>query len=190
MEEFLPEEEHNLDFPEMAETKVYQLHRFNGQNYQLWKRQMEIYTTENKLKPYILGTVMKSATNSQAWEEKDAEAQAFIMRGLELQQLKHLTDCTTAAQMWSRLKTIHAEKSEQSAQVLLEKFINLKMEEDDNVMNFIATITSLTQRLNDMNLEQKEQMIISKILCSLPSKYDHVRTHGMQYPAPTKTSIN
>lgn len=182
MEEFLPEEEHYLDFPEMAETKVYQLHRFNGQNYQLWKRQMEIYMTENKLKPYILGTVMKPATNSQAWEEKDAEAQAFIMRGLELQQLKYLTDCTTAAQMWSRLKTIHAEKSEQSAQVLLEKFINLKMEEDDNVMNFIATITSLTQRLKDMNLEQKEQMIISKILCSLPSKYDHVRTAWYAVP--------
>ena len=25
----------------MGDTKVYQLHRFNGQNFQLWKRQAE-----------------------------------------------------------------------------------------------------------------------------------------------------
>lgn len=93
-----------------AESRVYQIHRFNGQNFQLWRRQMEIYMTENKLKPYILGLIPMSAENTQAWEDKDAGAQAFLMRGLKLDQLKHLTSCTTAAQMWSKLKTIHSEK--------------------------------------------------------------------------------
>lgn len=104
------------------------------------------------------------------------------MRGIELEQLKYLTDCNTSAQMWSRLKTVHAEKGEQSAQVLLEKFINCKMEDDESIVNFIASVTSLAQRLKDMDLEQKEPMVIAKILSSLPTKFDHVRTAWYAVP--------
>lgn len=48
---------------------------------------------ENKLRPYILGTLPRpaNATDQVTWEEKDIEAQAFIMRGLELEQLKYLS---------------------------------------------------------------------------------------------------
>lgn len=167
---------------EMAESRVYQIHRFNGQNYQLWRRQMEIYMNENKLKPYILGTCSRTAANSQIWDDQVAAAQAFIMRGLELEQLKHLSDCTTAAQMWSKLKIVHSERSEQSAQILLEKFINSKMDEEESMADYIARVTSLAQRLKDIKLEQKEPMIITKILSSLPAKFDHVRTAWYAVP--------
>lgn len=167
----------------MAEgLRSYQIHRFNGQNYQLWRRQMEIYMAENKLKKYILGIEVKNATNAPVWEEKDAEAQAFLMRGIELEQLKYVTDCETAAQIWSRLQAVHAEKSDMSAQVLLEKFITCKMSEEESIVDFVATITSLTQRLKDINIEQKEPMVIAKILSSLPSKYDHVRSSWYAVP--------
>lgn len=156
----------------MVESRMYQIHCFNAQNYQLWRRQMEIYMIKNKLKPYILGTILRPAANTQAWDDADAAAQAFIMRGLELEQLKHLTDCTTAAQM---LKTVHSERSEQSAQVLLKKFINSKMDEEESMADYIAKVTSLAQRLKNMYFEQKEPMVISKILSSLPAKFDHVR---------------
>ena len=117
----------------MTEHRSYQIHRFNGHNYQLWRRQMEIYMAENKLKEYILGSKERTAANQQEWDEKDVEAQAFLMRGLELEQLKYMSDCTTSNQMWNRLKSVHAEKSEQSAQVLLEKFINSKMQAETKV---------------------------------------------------------
>lgn len=131
--------------------------------------------TENKLKPYILGLISRPAADTQAWNDQDAATQAFIMRGLELVQLKHLTDCTNAAQMWFRL-TVHSERSEQSAQILLEKFINSKMDEEESIADYIARVTSLAQRLKDMDLEQKEPMVIAKILSSLPAKFGYVRT--------------
>lgn len=139
---------------------------------------MEIYMTENKLKPYILGTVVRplSPEASELWNQKDAEAQAFLMRGLELDQLKYLSDCTTAAAMWSRLKSIHAERSDQSIQVLLDQFINCKMEAQTKIADHVAHIVSLAQRLKDMNMEQQQPVVIAKILSSLPAKYDNVRT--------------
>lgn len=79
-----------------------------------------------------------------AWEQKNAKAQIFLMRGLELDQLRYLMDCSTVVEMWGRLKTIHAEKSDQSIQVLLNQFMNAKMDSDEK-MDYIAKIVSLTQ---------------------------------------------
>lgn len=91
---------------------MFSIHKFNGQDYQLWKRQMEIYMAENKLMPYVLGQIQRPVENPESWLEKDYAAQAFLMRGLELNQLRYMTDCKTAAQMWAKLKTVHAEKSD------------------------------------------------------------------------------
>ncbi|XP_054000674.1 uncharacterized protein LOC128888073 [Hylaeus anthracinus] len=157
-------------------VKIYQIHRFNGDNFHLLCRQMEIFMAENKLKPYILGTEVRTDQNATTWDVKDAEAQAFIMRGLELEQLKHLSDCNTAAKMWSRLKTVHSEKRDQSIQALLHKFFNCKMEDCEKVADFIAKIVSFAQRLKDMEMKQKTPVIITKILTSLPPKFDNVRT--------------
>ncbi|XP_036344154.1 uncharacterized protein LOC118753396 [Rhagoletis pomonella] len=156
--------------------------KYTASTGRITNRQMEIYMTENKLKEYILGTTQRTEANSRIWDEKDAEAQAFIMRGIELEQLKYLTECTTAAQMWSKLKIVHSEKCEQSAQVLLEKFINCKMDLDESIVNYVARVVSLAQRLKDMDMEQKQPMVIAKILSSLPSKYDHVRTAWYAVP--------
>lgn len=37
---------------------------------------------ENKLKPYILGTIPRPAQNSTAWDEKEAEAQCVSNEGI------------------------------------------------------------------------------------------------------------
>lgn len=35
--------------------------------------------------------------NATLWIQKDVETQAFLMRNLELDQLRHLSDCSIAA---------------------------------------------------------------------------------------------
>lgn len=50
----------------MAESRTSHIHRFNGQNFQLWKRQTEIYMAENKLKGVILGTEQRTDENAAA----------------------------------------------------------------------------------------------------------------------------
>ena len=97
----------------MSETNLYDIHRFSGQNYKLWKDQMEIYIRENKLRKYIDGTTPKPTVvaDISRWKEKDAEAQAFLMRGLEHDHLRYLSECHTAAAMWAHLRTIPADVS-------------------------------------------------------------------------------
>ena len=142
----------SVNSKKMTEHRSYQIQRFNGHKYQLWRRQMEIYVAENKLKEHILGSTEKTAANQQAWDDKDVETEAFLMRGLELEQL--MSDCTTSNQLWNRLKSVHAEKSEQSAQVLPEKFINSKIQAETKVADCVAEVSSLAQRLKDLHMEQ------------------------------------
>lgn len=66
--------------------------------------------------------------------------------------------------------------------MLIEKFINCKMDDEENVADYIARVTLLAHRLKDMNLEQKEPMVIAKILSSLSVKYDNVRSAWYAVP--------
>lgn len=61
-------------------------------------------------------------------------------------------------------------------QILLNQFITAKMDPADSMVDHVAKIISLAQRLKDMDMEQKSLVVIAKILSSLPAKYDNVRT--------------
>lgn len=136
------------------------------ENYQLWKKQMEIYIADNKLMLYILGHIARPATNPEVWLEKDLAAQAFLMRGLELEQLKYMTDCNTSAQMWARLKAVCAERSIRAS--VIGQIYQLQMDDEEKMADYIARVIGLAQRLKDMNLEQKSPVVIAKILGNLP----------------------
>lgn len=167
----------------MTDHHTNYIQRYNGENFHLWKRQMEIFAHSNKLIKYMDGSTPRAATDNGSWDEKDCQAQAFIMKGLELTQLKHLSRCHTAAQMWSRLNSIHAEMSDQSMQVLLEQFINCKMTVDPSrIADHIADICQLAERLKDLGMDLATPIIIAKILSSLPSVFASVRTSWYSVP--------
>lgn len=58
---------------------------------------------------------------------------------------------------WSKLKVVHTEKSEQSAKVLLQKFMSIKMGDNELIVDFASSV-------------------IGKVLSSLPIKFDHLRS--------------
>ena len=77
----------NLNMAE--QMKLYHIYRFNSENFHLCCKQMEIYMKENKLKPYVLEITARLAENTDIWDAKNAQAQAFLMRDLELDQLRY-----------------------------------------------------------------------------------------------------
>lgn len=65
---------------------------------------------------------------------------------------------------------IYAEKSNQSI-LLLNQFINAKMDSKKFIADHISKIILLTQRLKDMN---KKILLSSQILSSFTTKYDNL----------------
>lgn len=167
----------------MTESHGSYIQRFNGENFHLWKRQMEIFARNNKLIKYLDGSCQRPLTKFASWDEKDEQAQAFIMKGLELSQLRRLSDCHTAEKMWTRLSAVHGAKSDQSMQVLLEQFMNYKM--GDNIIkvaDYVANISQLADQIKDLGMPLAEPLVIAKILASLPPVFDSVRTSWYSVP--------
>lgn len=72
-------------------------------------------------------------------------------------------------------------------QVLVDRFINCKMCDEEKMADYVARVVGLAQRLKDMDLEQKDPVIIAKIIGSLPEKYDNIRTVWYTVPKVDQT---
>lgn len=95
---------------------------------------------------------------------------------MEYSQLEYLITCETAAEMWSKLSTIHEQKSASNKLTLMTKFHEYKMSSTDSVAQHVAKIENMARQLKDVGEELSEVMIIAKILGTLPSKFNALVT--------------
>lgn len=103
------------------------------------------------------------------WDMKDLRAQEAIVSRLEDGPTSHLLNCTTAAEMWSKLLSVYEMKSQTTVYLLQQKFYNIKYE-GEGMASFISKVQDVACQLKNMKEEISEKMIISKILMSLPSE--------------------
>lgn len=91
--------------------------KFDGSNFQLWKFQLRAVLVATGLLEITEGTIAKpepTANTHAAWSTKNAKVMCIISSSMEYSQLEYLITCETAAEMWSKLSTIHEQKSASS----------------------------------------------------------------------------
>lgn len=151
--------------------------RFDGKDFALWKFQMKILLLGKKIWGNVDGTKEKPEDNEEnaqqlaSWKENDNLALMYITQGLAKSQLSLVINCTTSKEMWDRLCTVHEQKNSTSIHMLQAKFFDYKMDPKEDITAHITKVESLAQQLADMGQPQTEQAIITKILCSLPPSY-------------------
>ena len=100
--------------------------KFDGANYRLWRKTVEadfaVLGYSSSLDPD-----MKPTTE----DEKTINLKAFsyLLRCLTLEQLELVQDATTPAEIWSFLRKVHANRSQQNLLLLMQELINVKYEE-------------------------------------------------------------
>lgn len=95
---------------------------------------------------------------------------------MEYSQFEYLITCETAAEMWSKLSTIHEQKSASNKLTLMTKFHEYKMSSTDSVAQHVAKIENMARQLKDIGEKLSEVTIIAKILGTLPSKFNALVT--------------
>lgn len=70
--------------------------RFNGENWTLWKFQIEITLKSKGYYGIVGGTITKPATNATEWENKDAKAQELIVWRLDDKTITYIVTCETS----------------------------------------------------------------------------------------------
>ncbi|KAL7288350.1 hypothetical protein TKK_0017683 [Trichogramma kaykai] len=163
----------------MSETtlNVKNISKFNGENFQLWKFQVRNILVAHDLLEIVEGTEKKpesTATNAAAvksWIKSNAEAMFVLSSSIEYSHLQYLITCNTAAEMWSKLSSIHEQKTSTNKLALTTKFHEHRMAAGDSIAQHISKIENMASQLKDIDVTVSDTMIQAKILGSLPTKF-------------------
>jgi len=176
----------------MESLKHFQVQKFSGKNFQLWKYQMEIiFRSETGLFDVVNGSRSRPSNleDQTTWDNLNAKAMLLISSGMEYEQLQTVIS-QTAPEMWNRLKAIHEQRSTVNKLQLKQQFFNYKMTETDSVAQHLSKIDAMAQALNDINEPVSEVDKIAKALGSLPLKYNNFITAWDSYDESKQTYDN
>ena len=91
-------------------------------------------------------------------------------------QLEYLITCNTAAEMWSKLSSIHEQKTASNKLLIMQKFHEYRMDQKSSILQHVAKIEYMARQLRDLGEMVSDVAIMAKILGSLPSKYNSLIT--------------
>lgn len=138
---------------------------------------MDILFAYMKVSSIVNGTEKKPNPGSPppdilAWEEKNDYARMLIMQAVTSTVMEDLISCTTGAEMWTKLRSIHQLKSAENIYMVHAQFYDYKMSKTDSIKTHINNIKHKASILKDLGEPQTDTQIITKILMSLPPGYN------------------
>lgn len=159
--------------------------KFDGQNFQIWKFQMNTIFVACDLLEVVNGSEARPMNNEahtvayKSWLKRNAKAMFLISSSMDPKQMDSLLlilTCTTAHEMWNKLTTIHEQKSATNKLILTQKFHEYRMNPSDSVVQHVAKVQNMAQQLKDVEEQVSDVAIRAKILASLPAKFNALKT--------------
>lgn len=160
--------------------KIQKLH--NGSNWNTWKFQMKVVLQSAEVFCVVNGDLVKpgaAADQAEAlasWIKKDALAQKYIVTSLDKQPLNLVMTCTSSKEMWDKLLSVYDKKSEISTHLLWQQFYNFSKNDSEDMATHISRLENLVQQLKNLGETVSNNMLITKVLMTLPASYQHFAT--------------
>lgn len=123
-------------------------------------------------------------------EKKDANAQKVIVLSLDRKPMMHVINCNTAREMWTKLSNVYQRDNEQQKYVLMQDFFNYTMSKTEDVSTHVGRLQNLVYRIRALGTEITDQMLMSKILVTLPASYKPFVTAWESTSEEGKTTEN
>ena len=115
----------------------------------------------------------KHAQDNKKWSKSDSITQKFIVTALERQPMMHIINCVTAKEMWDKLHAVYENKTDVSIHALQQKWFSLTKDPKDDMSTHISKVEDLCYQLKALGENVSESMTITKILMTIPQKYNH-----------------
>lgn len=175
------------------EVSTRNITKFDGSNFLTWKFEVTQVLVSLGIQDVVTGERtmpgddLASATSRKTWVKDNAKAMFVICSSMEAEQKHPMITCTSAKAMWEKLSQIHEQKSAANKLILTQRFHKYKMDSSESVVSHVAKIEHLAQQLKDIGQHVDDVMIMAKILGSLPSKYNALRTAWDSVPESKQT---
>jgi len=108
------------------------------------------------------------------WKRRDTKASAIIGVKLGSEQLEHVSDCKTTAEMWSMLQGVFQPKSLFHKMKARREFYTVKTTVGEGMLGFINRVRNLGENLKAMGGEVTEMDVAMSVLSGLSSKYENL----------------
>ena len=126
----------------------------------------------------------------EAWILKDTQAQMLIYTNIEPLFQVSIEGSIDAHEMWTRLLAEYASVSTSNVRLILGKFHSYKMNPEHSVSTHINVYRQIAEELRNVGEPQSDNMVISKILETLPPSYSCIDTVWSNTPAANQTMPN
>ena len=177
----------------------------NVENWSVWKFQIRVILISHEVFDVVDGTVTKPAVPGQdateaqrtqftkdlkEFNKKDGVAQKFIVTSMERQPMTHILSCKSGKEMWDKLHAIYENRTDASVHVLQQKWFSFKKNPSHDIATHISKIEDLCYTLRGLNEDISESMMITKIIMTLPSNFNHFRSAWDSAATDQKTLAN
>ncbi|KRZ00412.1 Retrovirus-related Pol polyprotein from transposon TNT 1-94 [Trichinella zimbabwensis] len=160
----------------MQSEKV--LIQLNGENYSRWKFEIEAVLEARDCLDVVSGETIcpqKDESEIKAWKRRDALARSIISRSLDDFHHAFIHSCKTSKEMMNCIVRIKEQATVSSKLLVSSEFHAYTWKPGMNVASFIAGLNVIVNKMQSLQIELDDEIIIGKVIQCLPSDFDSFR---------------
>ena len=153
----------------MAKDGKFRVKKFNGQNFSLWKMQMEDYLYQKDLYLPLGGkSKMPTCMTDKEWNLLDRKALGTIRLCLAASVTFNTSKETTTEGLIKVLEKLYEKPSASNKVFLMKWLFNMKMSEGGSVADHLNDFNTVTSQLCSVGVKFDDEVRALLFLCSLP----------------------
>jgi len=153
----------------MVEDGKFRVEKFNGQNFLLWKMQMEYYLYQKQLHLPLGGkTKMPMGMIDEEWNLLDRKALKIIRLCLIASVAFNISKETMTEGLIKALEKLYEKPSASNKVFLMKWLFNMKTSEGGSVANHLNDFNTVTSQLCSVGVNFDDEVRALLFLCSLP----------------------
>ncbi|GJY22735.1 retrovirus-related pol polyprotein from transposon TNT 1-94 [Tanacetum coccineum] len=154
-------------------TTKFEIEKFNGNNFSLWKLKMKAILRKDKCLAAI-GERPAEVTDDSNWDEMDGNAIANLHLALANGVFSSIEEKKSAKEIWDHLARLYEARSLHNKKFLKRKLYALRMTESTSVTEHVNNLNTLFSQLTSLSCKIDSQECAEILLQSLPDSYDQV----------------
>ena len=159
----------------MSEPKFAGITKFDGKNYMAWKFHIINAMQSCDLYEFFTGKEKqpeKGSDKFKAWNKQDKCATTNIFSSITVDHQLMLRNCKTSAEMWTTLENQYSRTSNEYLCQAQQEFYNYRYKEGSDISSHLREMTTIVDKLRDFGEIISETSIISKIIATIPSRFN------------------
>jgi hypothetical protein len=158
----------------MAKDGKFRVEKFNSQNYQLWKMQMEDYLYQKDLFLPLGGRAKKSvAMKDEEWEVLDRKTLGtMILLSLAASVAFNISKEKTTKEPMDALAKMYEKPSAYNKVFLMKRLFNMKMSKGGYVADHSNEFNMVTNQLHFVKVDFDDEVKALLMLCSFPESWN------------------